>query len=163
MFDPWSPHASTLREKLMEHVFLGELLRALLRAGRRCEVLRAETDTSGYDLAIEVEGMLRHVQLKAMRSDGMRRKVDLHLGLAAKPAGCVVWMLVDPASFATEGFYWFGGAPGQPLPELGSKIARHSRPNGDQKKAERPELRTVGRGRFERIQTIDQLVLRLFG
>lgn len=89
MFDPWSPHQSTRREKLMEHVFLGELLRALLRAGRRCEVLRAETDTSGYDLVIEVDGRLRHVQLKTMRSDGKRRNVDLHLGLAAKPAGCV--------------------------------------------------------------------------
>lgn len=30
MFDPWSSHASTLREKLMEHVFLGDLLRELM-------------------------------------------------------------------------------------------------------------------------------------
>jgi hypothetical protein len=45
---------SSLREKLLEHLFIGELLRRLWRLGRRdIEVLRAEIDASGYDLVLE--------------------------------------------------------------------------------------------------------------
>jgi hypothetical protein len=57
---------SSLREKLLEHVFIGELLRCLWRSGRRdIEVLRAEIDASGYDLVLECNGVLRHVQFKS--------------------------------------------------------------------------------------------------
>jgi hypothetical protein len=57
---------SSLREKLLEHVFIGELLRCLWRLGRRdIEVLRAEIDASGYDLVLECNGVLRYVQFKS--------------------------------------------------------------------------------------------------
>ena len=43
---------SSARENLIEHVFLGELLRGLWRRNvRDLEVLRPEVDSSGYDLA----------------------------------------------------------------------------------------------------------------
>jgi len=162
-FDPWTAHASVLREKVFEHIFLGDLTRALLRAGRRCEVLRAEFDGSGFDLALEADGVLRHVQLKAMRADGKRADVDIHVALAAKPSGCVIWMLVDPDTFITTAWRWFGGKPGEPLPQLGDKVVRHAKANSQGKKSERPDLRKVGRGRFETVTTIDGLIERLFG
>ena len=44
-----SPHSSR-REKLAEHIFLGEVLRNLWCAGvHKVDVLRAETDAVGYD------------------------------------------------------------------------------------------------------------------
>jgi hypothetical protein len=56
---------SSARENLIEHVFLGELLRGLLRKNvRDLEVLRPEVDSGGYDLALEFNGLTRHVQLK---------------------------------------------------------------------------------------------------
>ncbi|CAN5422935.1 hypothetical protein BH10PSE2_BH10PSE2_10600 [soil metagenome] len=162
-FDPWAAHASVLREKVFEHIFLADMTRALLQAGRRCEVLRAEFDGSGFDLALEADGVLRHIQLKAMRADGKRSDVDIHTALAAKPSGCVIWMLVDPVTFATTAWRWFGGAPGEPLPSLGDKIVRHAKANSEGEKTERPDLRKVGRGRFETVATMDSLIERLFG
>jgi hypothetical protein len=67
---------SSARENLIEHVFLGELLRGLWRKSvRDLEVLRPEVDSGGYDLALEFRGMTRHMQLKssyrgARREDG---------------------------------------------------------------------------------------------
>jgi hypothetical protein len=162
-FDPWAAHASVLREKVFEHLFLGDLTRTLLRSGRRCEVLRAEFDGSGFDVALEAEGVLRHVQLKAMRADGKRAHVDIHTALAAKPSGCVVWMLIDPATFETTAYRWFGADPGRPLPALGDKMVRHTKADSQGVKAERADLRQVGRGRFETIPTMDGLIERLFG
>jgi len=162
-FDPWSPHASVLREKVFEHLFLGDLTRALLRAGRRCEVLRAEYDGAGYDLVLEADGILRHVQLKAMRADGKRAHVDVNIELASKPSGCVIWMLVDPETFTTTRYRWFGGAPGQPLPALGDRPVRHTKADSRGVKAERPGLRQLARSRFTAVDTMDQLLERLFG
>jgi hypothetical protein len=79
---------SSLREKLLEHVFVGELLRCLWRNNRRdVEVLRAEIDSSGYDLVLECNGMLRHVQFKSSHRDARTRKVNIHVNLAKKRAG----------------------------------------------------------------------------
>lgn len=162
-FDPWMPGASVLREKVLEHIFLGDLTRALLRAGRTCEVLRAEYDGSGYDLVLESGPLTRHVQLKAMRSDGKRAHVDINTGLAAKPSGCVVWMQIDPETFTTTRYLWFGGNPGEPLPPLGSRPARHSKADADGHKAERSNLRRVPRGSFTVLRSMEDLIDRLFG
>ena len=43
---------SSFREKLLEHVFVSELLQeAWLGRGQTMEVLRSEVDAAGYDLA----------------------------------------------------------------------------------------------------------------
>jgi len=162
-FDPWSPHASVLREKVFEHLFLGDLTRALLKVGRRCEVLRAEYDGAGYDLVLEADGILRHIQLKAVRADGKRAHVDINIELASKPSGCVVWMLIDPATFTTTRYRWFGGSPGGPLPPLGDRAVRHTKADSQGVKAERPGLRQLPRSRFLSVETMDELLDMLFG
>ena len=44
---------STLRERIVEHVFVGDALRALWRlGGHDVEVLRSEFDAHGYDLVM---------------------------------------------------------------------------------------------------------------
>lgn len=161
--DPWASGASVEREKLFERQLIGEIVRLMLLQRRRCEVLRAEFDASGHDVLLESDGVSRHVQLKAMRNDGRRMDVNIHTALAAKPSGCVIWMLVDPASLTTSGFLWFGGRPGEPLPSLGDKVVKHTKGNADGLKTERPGLREVRRSRFETLQDIDQLIERLFG
>ncbi len=161
--DPWASGASVEREKLFERQLIGEIVRRMLLRGRRCEVLRAEFDASGHDVLLESDGVSRHVQLKAMRGDGRRMDVNIHTALAAKPSGCVLWMLVDPASLTTSGFLWFGGRPGEPLPPLGDRVVKHTKANADGLKTERPGLREVRRSRFEKLQDIDQLIERLFG
>jgi hypothetical protein len=123
---------SSLREKLLEHVFIGELLRCLWRSGRRdIEVLRAEIDASGYDLVLECNGVLRHVQFKSSyRSsyrDARTRDVTVHVNLSKKPSGCVIWIVFDADTLKLGPFLWFGAPPRQPLPALGDRIARQAR------------------------------------
>lgn len=161
--DPWSAGASRAREQLLEHQFLGEIVRRMLLVGRRCEVLRAEFDASGHDVVLESDGVLRHVQLKAMRADGRRADVNIHTALADKPSGCVIWILVDPATLTATEFLWFGGAPGDPLPDLGDRPVRHAKGDATGAKAVRPDLREVRRSQFERVSGHEMLIERLFG
>lgn len=161
--DPWSAGASRAREQLLEHQLLGEIVRRMLLAGRRCEVLRAEFDASGHDVVLESDGVLRHVQLKAMRADGRRADVNIHTALADKPSGCVIWMLVDPATLTATEFLWFGSAPGRSLPDLGDRTVKHSKGDATGAKAVRPDLRKVRRSQFERVADQEVLIERLFG
>lgn len=164
MFELWSAGHSVLREKVLEHIFLAELSKALLlRMKMPFEVLRAEFDAHGYDLVLEANGIPRHVQLKATRLGGKRASVDVSLELARKPGGCVVWFMVDETSMTLGPFYWFGGPPGMPLPPLGDRIARHTRPNASGAKADRKGLREVRIGQFSKLDSIDEVAAALFG
>lgn len=155
---------SSLREKLIEHVFMGELLRRLWQRGERdVEVLRAEVDRGGYDLVLECNHVLRHVQFKSSHSDAKTSEVSVNLNLAAKPSGCVIWVLFNPSTLLLGPFLWFGGAPGQPLPPLGDQMARHSKADATGRKAERPNLRVVKRRRFTILRTMDEVIGALFG
>lgn len=102
--DDHSRHSS-LREKVIEHLFIGELLRALwCERVRNVELLRAEVDAAGYDLAIECNGIFRHIQLKSGHSGMKRRKVDLNVALQTKPSACVIWLMFNEKTLRLEKF-----------------------------------------------------------
>ena len=164
MFDLWAPEHSVLREKVIEHTFLAELSRTLLLdLATPFEVLRSEFDAFGYDLIIEANRVLRHVQLKATTSAGARANVDVQVALANKPGGCVVWIFVDPATLKLGPFLWFGGEPGDPLPDLGDRSVRHTRGDATGEKKVRSGLRRLPKGMFIRFDSIEQLALAMFG
>jgi hypothetical protein len=155
---------SSTREKVIEHLFVGELLRCLWRKGARdIEVLRAEVDKGGYDIVLEANGIIRHVQLKSSHRSAKTRQVGINIGLARKPSGCVIWIQFDPETMELGPFLWFGGEPGKPLPSLGDRVARHARGNRDGFKATRPNIRLLRRGELELLSTIDDAALMLFG
>lgn len=161
--DEHSIHSS-LREKLIEHLFVGELLRSLWQSGcRDIEVLKSEVDAGGYDLAIECNGRLRHIQLKASSLSAKTGDVGINTKLSKKPSGCVIWICFDPETLTLGPFLWFGGAPGKRLPELGTRVARHSRANSRGEKSYRPGIRLLKRNAFVQIARIEQLIERLFG
>ncbi|WJY19251.1 hypothetical protein QQS45_03180 [Alteriqipengyuania flavescens] len=163
MFDVWAQEHSVLREKVVEHTFLAELSRALLLDLRLpFEVLRAEYDANGYDVAIEAAGILRHVQLKTTATTGSTADVAVQVALADKPGGCVVWIFVEKETLALGPFLWFGGEPGRPLPPLGDRVVRHSRADATGKKKVRQGLRRLPRGMFTRIETIEELARVMF-
>lgn len=60
-------------------------------------------------------------------------------------------------------FLWFGGEPGAPLPPLGDRVGKQTRGNSTGAKAERPNIREVGKGRFAALATIDDVAEALFG
>lgn len=56
---------STFIERMVEHVFISEVLQEVWYSHRMTiEVLRSEVDSSGYDLVFECNNVLQHVQLK---------------------------------------------------------------------------------------------------
>src|SRR3954471_7012644 len=85
-------HAS-LRASIIDHLFLGELLRCLWARGfRAIELLHAEVDAAGYDILIECNGIARHVQVKSSHNAAKTNRVPVNVALASKPSGCVVWI-----------------------------------------------------------------------
>ncbi len=83
--------------------------------------------------------------------------------LADKPSACILWMTYDPATLRPLSWRFFGGAPGEKIPSLGDRLARHSRGNRLGEKGRRPNHRIIPTGLFERIDDIGRLVDRLFG
>lgn len=55
---------SSFREKLIEHLLIGELLKYSWQRGDcTLELSRPEVDRTGYDLVAECNGYIRHIQL----------------------------------------------------------------------------------------------------
>lgn len=159
----WHSNESSLREKMIEHVFTGELLRCLWRLRcRDIEILKAEVDRGGYDVVIEANGVVRHIQLKSSYLGSKTAEVAVHLNLLRKPSGCVVWIQFDPETMELGPYLWLGAGPGLPLAGLGDKIARHSKGNRDGHKAQRPNLRIVRKSRFTLVPTAVDLARALF-
>lgn len=108
---------STLRERIAEHVFVGDALRTLWRLGiHDVEVLRSEFDAHGYDLVMARGPVVRHIQFKTGTAK-RPSKVSLARVLAEKPSGCAIWMRLDQ-DLNMGPYFWFGGVPGQPLPAI---------------------------------------------
>src|SRR5260221_8164563 len=113
---------SSLREQALGHLFLGQLLTFMWQNGTRdIEVLKSEVDRGGYDVVLESNGVIRHIQLKSSFRGSKVREVDVSTKLLRKPGGCILWLEVDPESLALERFYWFGDNAGAALPDLGSR------------------------------------------
>jgi hypothetical protein len=95
--DPSHFAESSARENLIEHVFLGELLRGLWRKNvRDLEVLHPEVDSGGYDLALEFRGLTRHVQLKSSFTGAKRSEITASVRLLDRPSACILWIFFDP-------------------------------------------------------------------
>jgi hypothetical protein len=156
---------SSFRENVIENLFIGRCLQELWKLRVfTAEVLRADVDGAGYDIVIEAREQLRHIQLKASLEGGATRHQKVNVSLAAKPSGCVVWIVFDPDTLDFTGFLWFGADPGSPLPPLdGFKTARHTKGDATGFKAERAGIKVVPRGQFEKITTLPELLQRLFG
>ena len=158
-------HHSSFREKLIEHLLIGELLMYSWRHGDcSLEISRPEVDRAGYDLVAEHGRCLRHIQLKGARKGATTAKQKVHLALAEKPSGCVVWAFLDDESLRLGPFLFFGGSPGLPLPDLNSfSVSKHTKGNAQGVKTERPNLRDVPKRHFRHLDTIEELWLTLFG
>lgn len=165
--DPAASHyfQSTLRERIVEHVFVGEALRRLWKRGALdVEVLRSEFDAGGYDLVMSYQRTVRHIQFKSTTEGGKSTSVTISTKLLEKPSGCVIWIGVGPADLEFKSYYWFGNPPGEPLPDVNTmKVAKHVRANAEGIKAERPNHRVVPRSQFVRLPTLDAVLDRLFG
>lgn len=154
---------SSSREKVLEHLFVGELLRCLWRRGQRnVDVLRAEVDKGGYDVVVECNRILRHIQLKTSHQAAATAQVSININLAHRPSGCVVWTIFNADTLELGPFLWFGAPAGEPLPDLGHRMGKHTKGDRTGHKAERTSIRIVSKGQFTKLATMDELADTLF-
>ncbi|MGZ3182083.1 MAG: hypothetical protein ACXU8N_06545 [Telluria sp.] len=156
---------SVYREQLLEHLLIGELLKySWLHCDADLEVSQPAVDRAGHDVVLEANGVTRHVQLKSSFITGKTPSQAIHVGLASKPSGCVVWTQFDRKTMALGPFLLFSGQPGQPLPDIAAlKVAKHTKGDANGLKKERPNLRVVPKSRFTKIDSIEELYVALFG
>ena len=155
---------SSYREKLIEHLFVGELLKLSWCEGScSVEVAKPEVDNQGYDLIIEDSSVIRHVQLKASHQDARAANQKVHVALESKPSGCVIWIYFNEETMGLGPFLYFGNKAGERLPSLESmRIAKHTKANAEGVKNERPDVRVVPKGQFQRFETIEEIYRVLF-
>jgi hypothetical protein len=156
---------SRYREKVVEHIFVGELLRHLWANGLDgVEILTPEVDASGYDIVLTLGRIVRHVQIKCSVDGGKTEDQHVNASLALQPSGCIVWIVVEERALTFRRFLWFGGPPGSPLPDLATlKNARHTRANAQGVKAFRANTKIVPRSKFTPLPDMAALVHALFG
>lgn len=152
---------STLRERIVEHVFVGEVLRTLWRLGViDVEILRPEFDAHGYDVVMSRGSIVRHVQLKTQAAG----KVSVSRALAEKPSGCIVWIGLNTDTLELGPFMWFGGGPGARLPDISTypnpKRATH---NAEGVRPLRKNHHVLPPAAFTKLKTLDEVVACLFG
>lgn len=154
---------SNVREKILEHRFISDLAEVMVRRGVEMDVMHGEFDAHGHDVVFEAAGVIRHVQLKVMVAGGKRRDVNVNVRLRSRPSGCVVWMVYDPTTLKVVEYRWFGDGPGEPLPDIGIRIVRHTKGDASGKKAFRNGHRLLSKPKFEVLDGLDALANQLFG
>jgi hypothetical protein len=146
----------------MEHVFVGDALRELWRRGIfDVQFLRSEFDVHGYDLVMERNSIVRHIQFKTGVRDKPRR-VSVSAALADKPAGCVIWIQVDN-DLNMKRFWWLGSEPGKPLPALGDRRSKRIARTKEGIRPARERHRMVNGSQFRPIDTLAEVLETLFG
>ena len=127
-------------------------------------MLRSEIDASGYDIVLECNGILRHIQLKTSGKDAKTASQKINVALATKPSGCVVWIVRHEENYRMQLSYLFFGADAGQRLQLHDdlKVGKHTKGNKDGVKAERPSIRVIPKKRFKEIKTTTELVTRLF-
>ena len=156
---------SSFREKLIEHLLIGELLKYSWKRGDcTLEISKPEVDRTGYDLVAECNGHIRHIQLKTSYRGSTTSKQKVHVNLAHKPSGCVLWVCFDQDSLELGPYLFFGGMPGEALPDISSlRVAKHTKGNAQGNKAERPNIREIKKSAFSELKSVKDLWNTLFG
>lgn len=150
MSDDLASLESSYQEKLTEYVFLSELLQeSWLGRRRQIAVMRPDVDNAGYDLVLECEGVIRHIQLKSSRRDAKTSRQGVNAKLGDIPGGCVIWLSHENKGGRVNLEYqFFGGTPGE-RPDLGNKVDKHTKANAQGVKTPRANRRVLNKGQFK--------------
>ena len=161
---------SSLRESIIEHLFIGEVLKELWnKQATQVEVLKPQVDDAGYDIVIECKRNSKsdtsipcYIQLKSAFVGSKTAKVSLSEKLTSKPHWCVIWVFFDP-KFTLKSFLCFGTATGQTSSDIATlKPTRHSKGDATGNKTIRPGHYDVPRGEFIELAKIQNVIDKLF-
>jgi hypothetical protein len=153
---------SGIREKLLEHLFLAELLQEAWVQGYEVSVMRAEVDAWGYDLVLKAHDVVRLVQLK---SGAKGRSVTVHSALGSACGACIIKMEPHPDRRGHRvrlSYRFLGGRPSEQLDLGDAPPARQLRYKRDGTKSARVNHVKLGARRFGPPMTMAKLVRHLF-
>lgn len=160
-------YESSSMARLLEFALLAELTQEAWFGRRQLvDVLHSSVDAFGYDLVLECGKVVRHVQIMSRRLTAKTSRYKVNMKLADHPSGCVVWVgwALEPDIRRVQMEYrWFGGRPGEPLPDLGRRVAKHSKSGSAGVKRERANIRELNLGEFTKLDGVADLLDRLFG
>jgi len=157
-----NPHSyySSRREKLLESLFAGEVLRELWRREiYEVDLLHSDIDASGYDIVLELQNGVRHIQLKASTK---RKLVVANAKISDRPSGCIIVMIVSEDTLNFKEFLWFGNELSKPCSDIRRfPKACHTKGDSTGIKAKRQDTYKVSVGKFERVTSFELLVDKL--
>jgi hypothetical protein len=140
-------------ENMMEHVFLGELLRHMwFDRHEIVEVAKAQVDSWGYDVVLTTDSTTRYVQLKTSVP------ADVHMRLAHRDGGCVVAALPGSGADALEYRFWDASSGMTGLDKAKSTTYK----KGQTQRNERPTHRVVPASHFTGKLGVSELCQHLF-
>jgi hypothetical protein len=161
---------SSLRESIIEHLFIGEILKELWKEhATQVEVLKPQVDDAGYDMVIECKRDSKsgtsipcYIQLKSSFDGSKTAKVSLSVKLTNRPNWCAIWVFFDPKTLSLGPFLWFGSAKGQPSPDIAHlKTTKHTKGDATGNKANRPGHRDVPKSKFVKLASIRDVIGKL--
>jgi len=154
---------STLREHIVEHIFVGKALQWLWNHQvYDVEVLRSEFDAGGYDMVMSYKSIDKHIQFKTTLAGGQAASIKAGLKLLGKPTGCIIWIFVTE-TLEIDHYLWLG-SPSKPFKEIGKMAtAKHTKRNAQTQQTERLQHRIIPRSRFLKLSSLDEVMKQLFG
>jgi len=153
-------HHSSRREKILENLFSGEVLRELWRRKiYDVDLLHSDIDASGFDVVLELLNGVRHIQLKASTK---RKQIVANGKIVDRPSGCIVVMVVSEMDLSFSEFLWFGEELGKSCLDIRSfPKAKHTKADSTGRKANRKDTFKVSVGNFESLSSFSALVDKL--
>jgi hypothetical protein len=152
--------------KMVEHLFITDILKEAWLRDHQIEILRAEIDNSGYDLVLECSGCIRHVQLKCSHQGSKTKSQKVNTELSKKPSGCVIWIKHNIGKQKKEiilKYKYFGDNSCGELPSLDNyKTAKKTTKDKGGIKKQRKNIKVVPESEFKHKSTIE-LINILFG
>jgi hypothetical protein len=153
---------STLREHIVEHIFVGNALQWLWnRHVYDVEVLRSEFDAGGYDMVMSYKTTDRHIQFKTTLESGQAASVKASLKLLNKRSGCIIWIFVTE-KLDIKHYLWLG-SPEKPFSKIGNvATAKHTKGNAGGTKTERLQHRIIPKSEFLEVSSLEEVMYLLF-
>ena len=151
---------------MLEYILIAELMQeAWVNRREVIQVLHSKVDAFGYDVVLECQGVVRHVQLKSRKKDGRTNSYGINAALEGRTSGCVIWIGWEEPKDGGRlqlHYRWFGDRPGERLPAIGDTPMKHTRANAEGIKTERPNIKKVRLSRFTPVVGIPELFDLLF-
>ena len=153
---------SVYREKIIEHIFVSELLKYDWKhGGCKIDILKPEIDRFGYDILVTRNSITRYIQLKTSLETSPVGMQKIHVNLLNTINGSIIWIVIND-DLIMKSFKVIIPSIGTMIGDSNFKMAKHSKSNSDGLKTLRPNIREIPKARFTETNNFNVLFKMLF-